>query len=186
MGILCDCKIYGFVEIIKPIVILYMEEIYSDLIKVLKDKKARLGLQLLDQTQHKFRVSEPKTSIMLKKCQDVESSTQKYGATLTLCKWHNDDPLLIHREVEKKILASTIWKGNKYIMFPEFGSKNGSLHYHGIFYDMYEVEFVRMMKWWRRTFGYVKIELEIRHYDCWIKYIIKDHGKVGLWTLYSI
>ncbi len=161
------------------------QEIYSDLINIIKRKA--LGLEVLDQTQRDFRSYNPAKEVILKKTKEIEKFSDKCGATLTLKKkYHNDDPLYMHRLVEAKLTKSTLWNKRKYILFPEFGSKNGVLHYHGIFWDMYQIEFVKLINWWRRTFGFVKMELEIRHYDCWIKYITKEHGKTGLWTIYQI
>lgn len=128
--------------------------------------------------------------------------TQKYGITLTFkSKFTMDDPKKLHRMIANKLLKSRVWQGHKYILFPEFTS-SGSLHYHGIIWDTYEVDLVRMAQWWRRTFGYVKLEKDIKYYycgtpatqecsqknkknkkiKCWLHYITKDVGKVGLWT----
>ncbi len=161
-------------------------EIYSDIIEYVEKKRHGLRLEILDKPMPKFGHYNIVRQVIDKEIIQISKFSQKYGATLTLKKkYHNDDPMYIHRLVEEKILGSRIWKGKKYIMFSEF-TKNGIIHYHGIFYDMYQVEFVKLMNWWRRIFGFVKIEMEIIHYDCYIKYITKGQGKTGLWTLYNI
>ncbi len=161
-------------------------EIYRDIIEYVENKKARHSLRVLDQTMPNLGHYNLAKQVIDQKLIQIDNISQRYGATLTLKKkYHNDDPLYMHRLIEKKILGSHIWKNKKYIMFAEF-TKKGIIHYHGIFYNMYQIEFIKMMNWWKRIFGHVKIEIEIRHYDCWIKYITKDQGKTGLWTLYNI
>ncbi len=109
--------------------------------------------------------------------------TQCYGMTLTFKPlWHVEDPIDLHRIVQAKLRKSYIWQTKKYILFPEY-TQQGNLHYHGIIYDQYQTEFIRCLKWWVRTFGYVKPELVIRDKDKWNNYITKDYGVTGLWTI---
>ncbi len=160
-------------------------EIYSDIIKYIEKKRSALDLEVLDKSNANLGVYKPTKDMLLSKCNEISKFSQRYGATLTLKKkYHNDDPLYLHRLVEQKIRKSTLWNHSKYILFAEF-TRQGILHYHCIIWDMYEIQYVNLMNWWRRIFGYVKMEKEIVHYNCWIKYITKDYGKTGLWTIYK-
>lgn len=159
----------------------------------------KCGLELLDQTTHdednKLTEAEEdavcdyigtKGLILNKLNMIISENTQMYGCTFTFKRsFHNDDPVYLHRMTEKEINKSRIWKDKKYILFAEFSPKGGILHYHGIIYGCYQTEFLRLCNWWRRKFGFVKPELEIRHPDKWRDYITKDYGKTGLWTLYD-
>ncbi len=158
-------------------------EIYS--FTVILKKKPKLGLSILDQTQRNFKSNTDVKEYIFKLLRTVEVYTQKYGATLTMKrKFHDEDPIILHRIVMDKIIRSRVWKGKKYILFPEF-TKNGILHYHCVIWDMYQTDYINMVQWWRRSFGFVKMELEIRHYKKWIDYITKDYNKTGLWTIYN-
>ncbi len=116
----------------------------------------------------------------------IKKHSQISGFTLTFkAKFHDDDDKWLHSYVEGKILESKVWKDKKYMLFPEF-TRNGVLHYHGLFFDCYQMEVMKCLKWWRRKFGFAKPELELRNVLKWKDYCIKDYGKAGLWTLYSI
>ncbi len=122
--------------------------------------------------------------ILLRRCESEH--TQCAGFTLTFGKkWQKEDPLTLHRIVQNKLKKSKIWNKKSYLMRPEFTSKNGNLHYHGLIYDTYDIETMRCLQWWRRTFGFVKPELQIRYEVKWIDYILKDYKKSGLWTLHN-
>lgn len=165
----------------------------------------KIGFDILDQTQPEniARANGDKMKAIVfqsiwKKLVEQNKITQKYGVTLTFSpKWHNEDPLELHRIVIDKMNRSTVCKDIEYIIFPEF-SKKGQLHYHGIVFNCYQLPFIRFSKWWKRTFGFAKVELEIRYYlcqdkigvciqkrasRCWCHYITKDNGKTGLWSL---
>ncbi len=147
-----------------------------------------VGFELLDQNTHdKTEKSySPAKETILKKLISIKAESQMCGSTLTLRPtFHGEDPLDMHRYIHNKILNSRIWKNKKYIFFAEY-TKKGVLHYHTIHWDIYQTEFVRLMQWWRRSFGFAKVELEIRHPDCYIKYITKNYHKVGLYTIYQI
>jgi len=152
----------------------------------------RLGFDLLDQnpTVEKEKeyepTFEPTRETLLKRIDKIRKFSDCRGATLTLKKkWHNEDPKVIHRYIHQKIASSRLWRKHKYLLFPEF-TKKGVVHYHALFWDIYQCPFVKLMNWWRRTFGFAKIELEIRHMNCYINYIMKNYGKVGLYTIYQI
>ncbi len=164
-------------------------EIYSELNK---EELRKVGLTILDQTQQKLcnnqKIQEINITrkVLLKKLKEIENFTDVCGLTLTLKKkYHNDDDKWIHRHIQAKINNSRVWKDIKYILIPEY-TKNGVLHYHGVIWDSYQIKVIKCVKWWRRTFGFVKPELKINKYSNWMKYIIKDYGKTGLWTLYNI
>ncbi len=157
-----------------------------------------LGFDILDQTLEK-KPNIVYDNIWSKICL-INKHSQKYGITLTFSsKWHIEDSLTLHRIVISKITKSTVCKNINYIFFPEF-TKGGILHYHGIIWDCYQLPFIRFSRWWSRTFGFTKPELELRYYlcnisakctqsqiskakHCWSHYITKDYGKNGLWTL---
>ncbi len=151
---------------------------------------AGVGFVILDQTQRDFLdVDEINVtrSVLLKKLHEIANYTDVCGVTLTLKqKFHNENPIDIHRYIQMTLNKSYIWQNMKYILIPEFSSKGGHLHYHGVIWDSYQSEVMRGVNWWRRTYGFVKPEIELHHYDLWIKYIIKDYGKTGLWTLYKL
>ena len=112
--------------------------------------------------------------------------------------FHDEDPMEFHKIIYDKLFKSKIWEN--YIIFPEFTDK-GILHYHGVFFDIYECKFVRMANWWRRQFGFTRNELKINTYDClkiincvhsdpdgkhcWKHYISKSYGKTGLKTMFK-
>lgn len=144
----------------------------------------RVGVDILDQTPH----DKLKSAII----KEINKFSQKSGFTLTInaskvCKFVKDvtDPKELHRYIHNKIVKSRVWKKIKFVMFPEFSTINGNLHYHGIIYDEYQTVVMKCIKWWRRNFGFAKPELEIRHYDNWMNYITKDINKTGLWTIYN-
>ncbi len=170
----------------------------------------KVGFDILDQTQREKAEKSNSTqlhpvdvfSTIWEKIHKVNKVTQKYGVTLTFKrKFHDIDPLELHRMVIKKMGNSRMCKKINYILIPEFTSK-GQLHYHGIVWDSYQLPFIKFSKWWKRTYGFSKEELDIRYYfcgsidykkclqkevskakHCWSHYITKSVGKTGLWTL---
>ncbi len=115
----------------------------------------------------------------------IDSDLMMSGFTLTLKKkYHNDDDKYIHRLIATKLIKSKIWNNKSYVLFPEYSAK-GNLHYHGVMWNEYQFEVMRCVKWWRRHFGFVKPEMELHSKYNWLKYIIKDYGKTGLWTLHN-
>lgn len=141
---------------------------------------------LLDQAQPakvEKRIGDKKENLLNKLKKVFSDNTQVYGITCTLGrKCDYDDPLFMHRIILRKLTKSTLWRKQKYILIPEF-TDAGRLHYHGVIYGCYEVEAVRLSKWWKREFGFTKFEKEIRYPQKWVDYILKDIGKTGLWTL---
>lgn len=121
------------------------------------------------------------------------------------------DEIDIHKYIHEKISKSTLWKRVDYIIRPEF-DPNGRLHYHGIIYSDSIEKIAKIVKWWRRTFGYVnrdwnrlikynicsnfvrnnlkpcavKLNTNIKANSCWCHYIFKDYNITGLWTIYNI
>ncbi len=179
-------------------------------VKDIQDYYRKEGVEvcILDQTQRPKLKKE--YNVVLNKHLETLLSlnrfTDKYGITLTFNKkWYNEDPIDLARIVQIKIDNSRCFKKVKYILCPEFTS-HGNLHYHGIIWDCYQMPFQQCVRMWRRQFGYVKPELEIKYYYCgttitcsikkqmitpkkrsmcWLHYIIKDRGKVGLPIIYS-
>ncbi len=158
----------------------------------IKTLYSKLGLSILDQTQQNLgtNINIQELNVTRKdilwKLKEIEKFTDVCGFTLTLKRsFHHDDDKWMHRYVQHKIDNSRVWRNIKYIIIPEF-TKKGVLHYHGVIWDSYEVEVLRCLKWWRRTFGFVKPELKLNNYINWMNYIIKDYGRTGLWTLYNI
>ncbi len=146
---------------------------------------------VLDQTQTRKikKTSGPQLEKFNKLHKEIENIfgnfSQVYGITVTLSKKYSlDDPLQMHRFIQRKINRSRLWKARKYILIPEFSEINSNLHYHGLIYDCYELEAVRLSKWWKREFGFTKLEKEIRHPEKWSTYILKDINTTGLWPLY--
>ncbi len=157
-------------------------------------KSMALGLELLDQTQSEITDAIHNTpkednivrEAIIKVLNLAIRESDTVGVTFTLKrKYHNEDNKWMHRYIQEKIEKSRIWKKKKYVLIPEFTS-SGNLHYHSIIWGSYQCEVMKMVNWWRRTFGFAKAELELRHPECWIKYITKDYGKTGLWTLYNV
>ncbi len=134
----------------------------------------------LEEDSYKLYNKDKLINLLLKEC---EASTQCSGFTFTLKKkFHDEDPIYIHRLVIDKINRSTIWKDKRYILIGEF-TKKGIIHYHGIMLDEYQREVIRCTNWWRRNFGFAKPELKINSRKSWITYMYKDYGKSGLWTI---
>ncbi len=147
-----------------------------------------LDLSLLDQIQpSKIELEyNPSIETIRKQILIINEFSDKCGITLTLKKkFHSVDPKIMHRAIAKKLRNSRIWQQYKWILFPEF-TKSGVLHYHGVIYDVYQLNAIQLSQWWRRTYGFTKLELKIQVFSNWSKYITKDYGKVGLWTLYNI
>lgn len=116
---------------------------------------------------------------------NISKYTDKIGITCTLKKkFHLEDATWMHRHIERSIIRSRLWRKRKYILIPEF-TQNGNLHYHGIIYDCYHVHSMKIVNWWRRTYGFVKVEMKLRNYKNWVRYITKDLGKTGLWIIYK-
>ncbi len=141
---------------------------------------------LLDQAQpEKMEKTngDKKNNLLLRLNSIFRNNTQVYGITCTLGKKCDyNDPLFMHRMIVRKLCRSTLWRKQKYLLIPEF-TDNGRLHYHGVIYNCYEVEAIRLSQWWKREFGFTKFEKEIRYPNKWIDYILKDIGKTGLWTI---
>ncbi len=148
-----------------------------------------VGLEVLDQTQPKLaKVSyNPCKEVLMKELMIINDKfSQVCGVTLTLRKkFHDVDPKDMHRMIHERISSSRVWHEKKYILIPEF-TKNGILHMHGVIYDEYQTIVIKLVNWWRRTYGFAKIELKINNYKNWTNYILKDYGKTGLWTIYNI
>ena len=156
-------------------------EIYN---VILKD----LGVcKVLDQTPPKKGDSDynPTKSAIIRLLESmVNTHTDIMGFTLTFKKsFHDDDDRWLHKHVESTLLKNK-WKDINYIIFPEY-TKNGVLHYHGITWDEYQSNLMVCIKQWRRKYGFVKPELELKSDLNWIKYITKNYGKTGLWTLFN-
>lgn len=119
---------------------------------------------------------------MMKKVVISRKSSQWMGFTLTFKPfWFNRrGPRTLHLEAERHITTSLPWQGKSFVMFPEF-NKAGILHYHGFVHDCYEVEFLKMMRSWQRKYGHVDKFLEASNKDIWIKYLLKDRHRNGLW-----
>ncbi len=151
------------------------------------------GFELLDQTQRKNShipekdVYNPSKEVVLKHLNNlINNSSDICGFTLTLKKkYHNDDDKWMHRQIHNGIRMSRVWYDKKYILFPEY-TKKGVLHYHGVMWDEYQTEVMRCIKWWRRKYGFAKPELKINNKNNWIKYITKDYGNTGLWTISNL
>lgn len=117
------------------------------------------------------------------------------GATLTLSETkicsgnymtYVYDDLIVHRAIRRKLASSTIWNKVNYILHPEYSAKNARLHYHAIFWDEYQTNVLKCLRWWKRNLGFVKPEIELRHPEKWMAYITKDTAKVGLGRIYNI
>lgn len=149
------------------------------------------GVSLLDKTpvakpRLKTTVDENITLLVIKeKIKLIESFTDVIGVTLTLKKkFHDSDDSWLHREIQCKLIKSNTFKKLKYILVPEY-TKNGNLHYHGIIWDSYQLQYMKAIKWWRRNYGFVKPELKINNYANWTNYMFKDYYKTGLYILYK-
>lgn len=151
-----------------------------------KNKSQNVGFDILDQTQRKKGYYNPSIEFINNKLNKIiDNSSDVCGVTLTFRKsYHNDDDKYIHKLVISTLKKSRIWKNKNYILFPEY-TKNGVLHYHGIIWDHYQSEVMSCVKWWRRKYGFVKPELELKNRYRWIEYITKNYGKTGLWTIMS-
>lgn len=105
-----------------------------------------------------------------------------YGFTLTLKKkYQKFDPKQLHRFVHKDI--DKFFKDiPKYHIFPEFDN-NGNLHYHGICWNTWQATLEMALRRWRRKYGFVKPELNLSNYDAWIRYIIKQRRRSGLYVI---
>ncbi len=148
----------------------------------------RGGFDLLDQTptgnMPKCMAVNLVREQLIKKLLLLNCVTQKYGVTFTFKpRFREEDDMELHRIVYDKLIRSNIFKVVNWVLIPEF-TKGGALHYHGVISDCYQTDFMRCVKWWRRNYGFVKPELEIRHYTKWVKYICKDVEKTGLYILF--
>lgn len=150
------------------------------------------GFDILDQTprENGDKVLERPINIvresLINKLLALKCNTQLYGVTLTFRKmFHDENDQWLHNHVYEELLRSRHCKNLNWILIPEFTPKNVTLHYHGLVYDCYIIEFQKMIKFWRSKYGFVKAELKINHYDKWITYITKDVYKTGLYILYN-
>ncbi len=161
---------------------------------------------VLDQTQPRIRIKTRGTNIVfehiLKAMAGIQVIDQKYGITLTFNKrFHRDDPNYLHKLT--KLFFVKYNQDFKYIIFSEF-TKKGILHFHGVIWNCYQLPFIKMANAWTKRYGYVKKELNIRHYfcgtinncsikkamlkskeesKCWMHYIMKDYQINGLSTI---
>lgn len=159
---------------------------------------SNVGLGLLDPSQHEQ--SEKYNSSQYSKfkshsdswkdqfCKKLDSIREHdvYGFTLTFRpKTHEIENERLHAWVKDTIRRSRLWKKTKYCLFPELTSE-GKLHYHGIMYDTFQCDVMKIMKKWKREYGFYKVEINIRNYVNWINYIMKHYGKAGLSTIHNI
>lgn len=138
---------------------------------------------------HKFELirydkERPVFLSILNKLRISKSNSQWYGLTLTFKrKFHSSSPRWLHKYAHEKLTRMFCKKYNcEWYAFPEF-TQAGILHYHCIVYNIYEVNMVKMMNSWKRQFGFVKWEKDVRYKDIWIKYCIKDRNRHGLYTI---
>lgn len=162
--------------------------------------------EVLDQTQPQKMRKPTGSNLVYLNIQNqlvlLSKVSQKYGVTLTFKKkFHYDDPLFMHRMVDT--FFRDFRKKFNFVLFPEFNS-SAQLHYHGVIWGCYQLPFMVMVKRWRRKYGFVKVELSLRHYfcttidncsvkkymlrpkkdsRCWLHYISKDYSKNGLWSV---
>lgn len=185
-----------------------MVKLKQKLMTSILDYYISVGVDILDQTQRNKLNTD--SNVVLNKhlmtLLSLNRHTDKYGVTLTFNKkWYNEDPKELAQMVQLKLNNASCFKKVKFIFCPEF-TTHGNLHYHGVIWDCYQMPFQKCVRWWRRTFGYVRPEIEIKYYycdtaitcsikkqmitpkktsKCWLHYIIKDRGKVGLPIIYS-
>lgn len=117
------------------------------------------------------------------------NDTHIYGLTLTLNPkkhikidkvskpikdWNNS---LILSHIKSNIYKSKLWKVDniKYIIFLE-KHKSGVPHFHAIIRGIYPVLLNRIVRKWRREYGHVKVEKELRSVEAWSNYIGKDNN----------
>lgn len=151
-----------------------------------------IGFELLDQTlpadgdKKRTETNMVRLAIFNDLSHVPDKYSQIYGITFTFKpKFYTLDPDHLHSLVRSRIEKSTVCRKCKYYLIPQFTPK-GNLHYHGVVYDCYQVPFMKMVKWWRRNFGFSKPELTIRHYDKWIRYITRDMYITGLSTIWKV
>ncbi len=175
--------------------------------KTILDYFLGLGVSL-DQTQAALREKSASPNVIRKYYfnQMIKGLgyTEKYGITLTFRpSFHKDDPLFLHRLVQKKIYASRLWKHMKYVLYSEY-TASGILHYHGYLYGCYQTHVTRIDQWWKRNFGTItKVEYKLRYAycgddlictqknkskakHCWLHYVSKDADITGLWILSNL
>lgn len=164
--------------------------------------KAKGFVSLLDQTKPAERKKQEGVHIVHFKNLSILYSLNNtlmipFGITLTFKKsFHSSDSRWLHDYFQSRIEKCKVAKLFKYQFYPEFSSKNCHLHYHGIIYSTYQVHFIEFVKWYTRSFGYCKPELEIYNYwcekkdscitttkRCWLHYITKDCSKTGLYPI---
>lgn len=115
-----------------------------------------------------------------------EKYTQVHGLTLTFRKRYHGYPIKwLHRQVLNRLSRSRIFRTRNYLLFPELTEKNGILHYHGIVWNQYQIDTMKMINWWRREYGFAKPELALKSRVKWIEYITKDYGKTGLYSFFN-
>ena len=156
-----------------------------------KDKLKKIfngvGFELLDQNQpsESEKSYSPSKHFHHALLEKIRKYSDLKGATFTFSsKYHKDDPEELYDFVKLCINKSNLWKNQNFILYPEY-TKNGNLHFHSLNWDIYETPFIKMIKWWRRTFGFVKIELKIRFPDEYILYQSKNYGKIKLKPIIS-
>ena len=148
---------------------------------------------LLDKTQLPKDKSESvtyyqefKDDIITNIITKVAPYTEVYGATLTFNrKWHKETAQDLHHIVITKLDKNRSLKKMSYYMRPEFTTK-GLLHYHLIAYDTYQIHLANFARFWRRKFGFVKLELQLTNKNAWTEYIMKSYGLVGLHSISNI
>jgi len=108
--------------------------------------------------------------------QKYKNNTQKIGFTLTFdSSYHSENPDLLYQNLLNYV-TEHFEKSIKYIITIEFTS-SGILHFHGVIYDCYQRYVSKILKNWRKTYGFVKIEWKIS--PKWEEYIIKDVDRIG-------
>lgn len=103
-----------------------------------------------------------------------------YGITMTL-KDEPNNPEFINDQINDEIMIY-IKKYNKnlrLILVPEFGTRNGRLHYHGIISD-YKKNVINFKNWWKRKRGLIRMEWRFTNINSWKEYIVKDYKVTGL------
>lgn len=82
----------------------------------------------------------------------------------------------IEFQVKLRMDSSRVWytPNLKYTIYKEY-TQNNIIHFHAIIYNIYPTKLKSLGKWWKREFGNVKLETNLRSKLAWIRYAGKNN-----------
>ncbi len=113
---------------------------------------------------------------------NYKNCSQKIGFTLTFdTSYHNEDSDILYEYVKEYVKKHFL--SYPHLVATEF-TTSGVMHFHGVFYNLYQRCVVKILRQWKKTYGFIKIEYTIT--PKWEQYIIKESDKIGYPCIHNL